>query len=56
MKIAATTVDDIAGQNVKTTQKFHAGVVDREKLVQVMKDMRLNPESNIKDEKPISED
>ncbi|MBL0309230.1 MAG: site-specific integrase [Bacteroidetes bacterium] len=40
-KIAATTVAEIAGQNVKTTQKFYAGVVDRDKFVQVMKDMRL---------------
>ena len=49
-KIAATTVADIAGQNVKTTQKFYAGVVDKEKFVQVMRDMRLTPETDKKDE------
>jgi len=44
MKIPATTVADIAGQNVKTTQKYYAGVVNREKFVQVMNDMRLPPD------------
>jgi site-specific recombinase XerD len=49
MKIPATTVADIAGQNVKTTQKFYAGVVNREKFVQVMKDMKFASDADKKD-------
>lgn len=57
MKIAASTVAEIAGHDEKTMNEFYAGVIDRGKFVNVMNDMGLpasKPKKGGAGEQPLS--